>query len=239
MKRIVFIAFTVLLVLSVSCIAFAKNTIELGATYSNNNDGLINDTTHYVGATLNGRFDIGEKISLFASLDAGLLLSSLDQTRSANFGTTILVNYAAISTDFATLGLLGGFHYNGRIGTFTTTLGGPTTIYHNLYNRFVLTIGAFYDLALSEKLSLYGEVEIPVAIYSAETKNYESAFITDSSLKDFDFALSTLWLSYGIRYNFTPSLHVALQLNNNISTSTTITSLRLFTSVDLLFGFSF
>ena len=236
MRKLGIVSFAIIMVLMMSCVAFAKNTVDLGLTFSLTENNLSSSLSINPAIMLKGHFDINETFAI-----SGSLFFDYEKVTSASYADSnyfdysayIYAEYTAIDLDFIQLGLKGGFRYLGR----NYSIDGTNPHVEKL-SDVTLMIGAFYGITISPKLSMYGDVRVPIAAYSKEY-NDTSVTANKKDYSGFIFSLSSIWLSSGIRYNITPAIHIGFETGNTITTSTSISSLRLFTSLRLLFGFSF
>ena len=237
MKKFILIAMSLLLILSFSNIAFAKNFVQLDVSYTGDfynefgNNGN-RDSEIYIGLT--GEMSIIKAFSLNAN--AGVILNKNTTLTQGNVSNkNILVSLDAT---------LIGKYYVVNSDIFELALGSEINYLKPFYddpditsNYFLLSLGVYGSVNISSKLGLYGSISLPMANLSWGQDNTNDKFAYGS------FSFSPPVIVLGAKYSIFSNFYIGLEFSSmNIAQTGVAMALvrasKLY-SAKLMFGMNF
>ena len=208
MKKFIVLAMSLLLILSMSNIAFARNYVQLDLSYAgdfyNNNDGDGNRTSN-ISIGLSGEMNIINAFSLNANI--GVLFDNFTELQQGNvdykdtilsLAATLIGKYFVVNSGIFDLALGAEINY---VRPFTDVLAFSSNILN-------FNLGVYASVNIATKLSLYGSVSLPTANLSWGQNNQNEKYSSGS------FSLGSPTLVLGAKYSIFANFFLGFELAN-------------------------
>ena len=208
MKKFIVLAMSLLLILSMSNIAFAKNYVQLELSYNgdfykdNDDDGARNST---ISVGLSGEMNIVSAFSLNANIS--VLIDTFTMLEDGNvdykenvlsLDATLIGKYFVVNSGLFDLAL------GAEINYINETLNIPDSS----LNTLNLGLGIYASVNIASKLNLYGSVSLPMANLSWGQYDSNNKYMRGA----FSFGSPTLVL--GVKYSIFANFFLGFELAN-------------------------